>query len=503
MQSDFGTIVAKLRSGWQYRWHAAVLSWVLCVVGWTGVAVQPTRYEAAARVHVDTEGILRPLLEGLAAQPNRDQQLAMMTRTLLSRPNLEAVAAAANLKPQHPGPQAKEEMIDGLSRAIQLKSASQNNQYTIVYSDESAVVAKTVVEAVLKMLLEGSAGEQRRDSSEAYGFLSAQITAYEKSLAAAEAVLRDFKLRNPDFQPGRDYFARLSEADAALSAARLGLQEAENRRAALVLQVAAENEAVPGISAPSGNPQLEARIQELRRNLDALRLRLTEEHPDVVSTRTLLEGLERQRQNEIAAGRAAGSDSKTGPRSSNPLIAMARAEADASVASLRARVAEYQRRYAEIRAHAENMPRLEAEFTGLNREYEAQKLSFEKLLARRQSVKISQDADARKGVVPFRIVDPPRVPQDPASRKRSQLMVSAVLLLGVATGFALAFALSQIRPTFPDAPTLRDVTGLTILGTVSAVLTPSEVIGRRKNLYAWAGAYAGLVVAYGGVMVIL
>jgi hypothetical protein len=82
-------------------------------------------------------------------------------------------------------------------------------------------------------------------------------------------------------------------------------------------------------------------------------------------------------------------------------------------------------------------------------------------------------------------------------------MVSAVLLLGVATGFALAFALSQIRPTFPDAPTLRDVTGLTILGTVSAVLTPSEVIGRRKNLYAWAGAYAGLVVAYGGVMVIL
>jgi len=270
-------------------------------------------------------------------------------------------------------------------------------------------------------------------------------------------------------------------------------------------QVAEESEVDPGAPEVSVDPQLDLRIQELRRNLDSLRLRLTEEHPDVVSARTVLQRLEQQQQQDMAAARKAGSRVRVRPGIQNvdgfQRLQLAKAEAEGNVASLQARVAEYRRRYTKIKAAVGRMPEIEAEFAGLNREYEANKKNFQELLARRDSVQISQDANTQPGLEAFRVVDPPRVPQAPFPSP--SLLATAVLLAGLAGGILIAFLMAQIRPTFPDARTLREATGLTVLGTVSVAWTPSVRSAARRRLYAWVGAYAVLAAAYGGVIAAL
>ena len=80
------------------------------------------------------------------------------------------------------------------------------------------------------------------------------------------------------------------------------------------------------------------------------------------------------------------------------------------MASMKARVAEYGRRYNELKAAVNSVPQVEAEYTQLTRDYEVTKRNYEGLLSRRETAQISGDMDANTSVIDFRVIDPPQVP---------------------------------------------------------------------------------------------
>ncbi len=90
-------ILGYLRSIWRYRWYGLGIAWLICLGGWAFIFKLPNQYEASARVYVDTQSVLRPLLQGMTVQFNPASQIDLMTRTLLSRPNLEKVARMTDM----------------------------------------------------------------------------------------------------------------------------------------------------------------------------------------------------------------------------------------------------------------------------------------------------------------------------------------------------------------------------------------------------------------------
>ena len=82
---------------WKYRWPALVVSWVVTAIGVVVVMKIPDQYEASARIYVDTQSILKPLMAGLTVQPNVEQQVSMLSRTLISRPNVEKLIRMADM----------------------------------------------------------------------------------------------------------------------------------------------------------------------------------------------------------------------------------------------------------------------------------------------------------------------------------------------------------------------------------------------------------------------
>lgn len=481
---------------WKQRWWGLAAAVFVGIAAGAGVLALPDRYAASARVYVDTQSILKPLMHGLAVQPNLDQQVQMMARTLLSRPNVEKVVRMSDLDLKVRNQAEREQQIDALMKALKL-TGGQGNLYTIEYQDSTPAAARKVVQSLLNIFVESNLGDKRRDAEQAQKFIEEQIQVYEKRLVQAEAALKEFKLRNLAIMPNlaQDYVTRSNEAQRDVNTARLELRQAENARDAVRVQLAGEKPTLSTIDPSAPTPQrratlLETRVSALRQRLDDMMLRYTEEHPDVVNGRRLLSQLEEQLTAERraaaaapAAAEAAAQTYTTVPNKVYQDLRMALTEADQKVASQKARVADAEKRLAEARESAKLIPRVEAEYAQLNRDYDVNKKNYEQLVARRESAQMSGSMDSSAGVGEFRVVDPPRSTSTPVWPNRPLLLAGA-LIASIAAGIGAMFLRDQSRPRFFDLRSLRKSTGLPILGAISMI--ESLQGGRRRNLAATA-----------------
>jgi polysaccharide chain length determinant protein (PEP-CTERM system associated) len=518
-------IFSHLKATWRYRWFAVIFAWVVAIGGWIGVYLTPNRYEASARVYVDTESVLRPLLAGVTVQPNIDQIVTMMSRTLISRPNLEKVIRMADIDIRLKTPEDREALISRLTRELTIKSAGRENLYTIAYSDKDPQESKRVVQSLLTIFVEGSLGDKRKDSDTARRFIDDQLKAYGEKLVAAENAVTEFKRRNMGLMgvSAGSFYTRMGEAKAAVNQAALELKEAENGRDAIKKQLGGDIETPPSLfddrstsaststaeAALPGNPEIDGRIRALEQKLDALRLNYTEQHPDIVGIKRIMDQLKEQKKQDAEQKRQAAEQKRqeakgkspsvsANTQSRNPVIqqlSVSLAEAEATVAAMKARVAEYERRYNELKGAANAVPQVEAEFIQLNRDYDVTKGNYEKLLSRRESAQISGDMETNASVIDFRVIDPPQVPSTPAAPNRP-LLISIVFLVALGGGAAFAFLISQLKPTFHDQRRLRQVSGLPVFGTVVMVWSAAQKKKWRRGLVAFMLSLISLLSAY-------
>jgi polysaccharide chain length determinant protein (PEP-CTERM system associated) len=483
-------------STWRYRWHALITAWIISIGGWISIHYIPDRYEATARVYVNTQSLLKPLLAGLAVQPNTNQQVEVMARTLISRPNLEKVARMTDLDLGAKNPAQMEAVINNLSDMIKLGSTG-SDDYTISYQNKDPALAKKVVQSLLNIFVEGGLGSNRKDIASSQKFIEDQLKEYETKLNDAENALKDFKQRNIGLmrgETGQDYYSELADAKGQIDDASLALKEALDRRDSLKQQLSGtDSTLLDSASESMASTKYDARIASLNKDLDALRLKYTEQHPDVVATKRLIAQLEADKAKEAAIKKPSASMAQ------NPLyqqLNISLAEAEANVASMKARLNEYQSRYAQLRAAANRLPEVDAELSQLTRNYDVYKKNYDSLLARRESAQMSSAVDTKTDSVDFRVIDPPRVPFTPSYPKRP-LLISLVLLGAIAAGIALAFLMSQIRPTINNRFDMHTLTDLPMLGMVSLIETQDAKTRARKGLRNYAAASLGLFGAYG------
>jgi uncharacterized protein involved in exopolysaccharide biosynthesis len=184
----------------------------------------------------------------------------------------------------------------------------------------------------------------------------------------------------------------------------------------------------------------------------------------------------------------------------NPMFQQLRlslAEAEATVASARAKVAGYENQYRQLKAQAQLVPQVEAEFSQLNRDYEIQKKTYETLLARREAGVMGADVQDAGGAQ-FRVIDPPRVSPQPVAPNRIGLL-GVVVAAAIGAGLFASLVASQVMPIFHDARTLREVSKRPLLGMVSMLPTAAFTRLRRINAYLFAGGIGALVAAFAGV----
>jgi polysaccharide chain length determinant protein (PEP-CTERM system associated) len=502
MQELVEQLLVMLRGMWQRRWIGLGVAWAAAVIGTIIVFRLPDKYEASARVYVDTQSLLQPLMAGMTVTPDAAQQVAILSRILLTRPNLEKIIRKSDLDTSA-GKNAAE-LVDDTGASLNIaRAGTGDNIYTIAFRYPDSRKARDVVQAALSTFIEQSLGQTRTGTDTARKFLDEQIKDYERKLRDSEARMEAFRLKYLGLMgsSGQSYVSQMGTLSEQIRDTRVELSVAEQTRDSIQKQV--DQQLQRGSSAPRppitiAVPDLDSRINEQKKQLDELLRKYTDQHPDVVSTKRLLAQLEEDRQREIDARiKAAGDDPNAAAREDPVLqqLKVALHDAEAQAVALRARLGEYSARYNQLKSSAETLPKIDMELTQLNRDYDIQKRQYESLVARRETASLTGKLEDA-GVAEFRIIDPPRVTPNPVAPNRL-LLLGAVVLLSVLAGFAASWVVSQVRPTFHDGRVLRDVAQRPLIGIVSTLPTHALRAMRRRAAWVFAGGVGGLIASYG------
>jgi polysaccharide chain length determinant protein (PEP-CTERM system associated) len=471
----------------------------------------PDVFQSSARVYVDTRSKLQPLLTGIAIQQDPRQEIRTNVKTLLSRPNLEIIARESDLDITAKTPIQYENLITSLSKNIKIRPVGREFIYTISYNHRNPEMAKTIVQETLDLFVEGSKGDNRRDSDGASQFIDEQISDYENRLAAAEQRLANFKRKHSDLLPNQGSFhSNYRLLQEQLEFTELNIQETEQQIVVLSSRLSNKKTQKDGFSVRSANEEpalttrYDSRITSLEEKLDELMLKFTELHPDVIETSNLLESLIKARKKEIEEYlNSETSDDNLDDRigSLNNEIRLEISRLEGQLASFRVRQTRFSEKIEELRQKIDMVPQAEAEQTSLNRDYEILKRKYEELLSRKEASDIAVKADVSNEDVQFRVIDPPIAPQTPTGPNRI-LNYTLVLLAAFATGLGVAFLISQLNPILIRGSQLTLLTGYPVLGTVSHLDKPQMNRVSRKKLFVFilssliiCGMYAGLVTA--------
>jgi polysaccharide chain length determinant protein (PEP-CTERM system associated) len=504
-----------LHAVWRHKWLGVATAWLVCSAGWIGVALVPTKYESSARVYLNADPLLTPLLKGLAADTDPTRQLDFMQRTLLSRPNLEQLVRLTDLDIGVTNAEQKEALYKRLASDVSVAPVTLN-LLTLSYRDQDPNTAKNVVQALLTIFAEKTAGSSRADMDNAQRFLDTEINSYRDQLRAAEKRRSDLAQKYPDIVSNRvpdsgadgdGSLSRLDQARAAVNRLKLELADTLTKRDALQKELAA----VPPTLSVERGPQIvvngrlgpiDERLQEVRRNLDNLLLKYTEDHPDVKAARKQIAQIEAEgAKSSGGAGKSGGGTTKGEIANSvYEQIKVRLVDTEAALAAVQRRLDEAQSDEERIQKVAASAPGVLVQAQDLDRDYSILKRNYQELVARREATAIANAADTKTEKIQFRIVDPPQVPILPAAPNRPML-VSMVLLFGIGGGLAVPLALTQIDRSFATIGQLRNL-GLPILGSVSRL---SLGAARRRAVIQLAGVCVSgfLLIAVYGTLIAL
>jgi polysaccharide chain length determinant protein (PEP-CTERM system associated) len=503
-----------LRAAWRRRWIGVIVAWLICGVGWVGVYLVPNEFESSARLYVDADAILTPLLHGLAADSAPTSQLEMLQRTLLSRPNLETLVSKTDLDLAAGGPSDRERLLQSLALGIRVTPQTRN-LFTITYRDRSARLAHAVVQTLLMIFVESATGSNRSDMENAKRFLEHQISSYEQQLRAAEKRRADFRTKYIDVlpadpNPDRPFTTATEATRSSLRDLDGRLQDEITTRETLrkELGTTAPMLVVEDGRGTQGDPTGQStRLQQAEEDLRMLLLKDTDGHPDVIAQRRLIEALKAPpnvaRPKAARAGKGAGAagNASAGKRSTpNPVFDQLKVrlvEADTNVSSLQRQRDAAAQLLDRLDKVQREQPGLLAEYQNVDRDYNVLRRNYEELLGRLQSANLAQAADTQADKVKLQIVDPPETPRLPVSPNRL-LLVSGVLLGGLGGGVAATVLLGQLDRSFSTVDDLRDL-GLPVLGGIS-VLSNAPLVSRLMTAVRFSAAVGALVVIYGGLM---
>ena len=280
--------------------------------------------------------------------------------------------------------------------------------------------------ALASLFIEENLKYREERATETSKYTESELAMSKKVLDAKEEVMRDYKLKNFNEMPEQrqSNLAQLQALIVQNQGIQDSIQELERTKVLAQEQIGMHqrmasmrmsSEAPTGGVAASRQPETDAeRLVRLRGYLNGLLLKYTENHPEVLRTKQLIDQLEKKGgTGQATPGRAAGSvPSRESLAASMEIqrLQIQLKEIDVNIKQLReeqiaipAQIAKYQR-------WIEAAPVREAEWNALTRDYTELRRNYDQLVAQNLQAQSAENLERNQKGSKFKIVDSARLP---------------------------------------------------------------------------------------------
>lgn len=394
---------------------------------------------------------------------------------------------------------------EGLHEAIRARSdvTINGNLLRISYTDADPRRAFLVASEFAEQFIRQSAATSLQASRETYEFVDQQVNDYHKKLTDAEEALKNFRSSVVDASPERQAqsFGTLETLERNLRQTQLALKEARIAKESLEEQLAQESSR----STTSGTSDLyRRRLQEMRDELDILRLSYHDTYPDIVRLKQQIADMGvaiNEEETRFQEGVRNGTED-TGPAAFSQLYQTLRTNLSSvktEIKTHQTRIAEFQTRLEEEKIRAQKMGEGQAREAELVRDYQVNQEYYQNLLRRRENARLSMNLALQEAGLSYKVQEKANFPQVPRGLRFLHFVLIGPIL-GFGGPIAFFILMIQIDPRIRSGKVLEDQLELPLL---SEIPQANAQVGLKKSDYSIIlGALAGVGLLYAAIVVL-
>jgi polysaccharide chain length determinant protein (PEP-CTERM system associated) len=409
-----------------------------------------------------------------------DQRMLAMTQQVLSRTSLEKIITAFNLFSIDVPANNIEGRVNRLRKMINIE-INRNDTLRLSFQHESPQTAMEVTARLASLFIDENVRSREQQAVGTTAFMNTEVERLRKELEEQESIVNLYKSQHQKELPEQlDANLRtLEQMGRDLESGRLRLTSLEERKAFIedtrigMASIADGSGAARSILARAG-------IDSRKRELELLRSRYSDKHPDVVRLKQEIESTPVQETSQTAGAEVAEKSKVGGGGSSRNQFVDIQSDVLASeITLLRQRNNKLQSEIAAYQNRVNTTPMRAIELSKITRNYDITLTKFRELLSKEFDSQLSENMERKQKGEQFQVVDPASLPESPVAPNRTRILLVG-LVLGLAAAFGAAFLIDNLDTSIRGSEDIDGVTDLPLLAMLPVVPSRGNILELRQ-----------------------
>ena len=463
------------------RWLLIIPFCIALMIGIYFALTLPKIYMSSTLILVQPQRVpsnyVKPIVSSDIAS-----RLRTISQQILSQTNIQRIIDQFRLFTE---PEQKNIFIEDRIEAVRNRikvNVSQSNTFSVSFKGREPAKVRDIANALATYFIDENLKVRESQALGTSTFLDDELESLRGKLEEKEEALRQYRKNYmgelPDqLQTNLSMLRRLSEnliekqkvlreSKSALNSMQTQISESQKVQSMLPFE---------DFDLGESGIQESAQLSHLKKSLAALKMRYTDQHPDVARLKSMIAKLEEEQ-------KAAGESTEAGlegiedglPQFDVMTLQKTQLnEASQQVKWIESEIVELNSKIAMYQQRIDDTPKRQEELLSITRDYDNMKKSYSTLMSRRLEAQISVNMEKKQKGEQFQIIDPARLPEKPISPNMKRLFLITIIS-GLSIGAGTVFILEYLNTAFQSPADIETNLGLSILATVPLVLSPKQ-----------------------------